>query len=328
MKRLEEKEFWRDSFHQEDMKYVQESLQSALQDSSCKRWEMQYRIFNNKDEIVYVRDRALIVRNKQGEAIRMIGAMTDITERKNFEKQLIELNDSLTKYTHELELTNQELEQFAYIASHDLQEPLRMVTSFMDLLKRKYEDQLDDKALQYIGFATDGAKRMKTIILDLLDYSRAGKLNMSQVKVSTEKIVDDYKMLRKKAISEKNVILEVYNLPTVKSYPAPLTQTIHCLLDNAIKYSRKGVHPIVKIDAEDLDGFWQFKVEDNGIGIDPKFFEKIFIIFQRLHNRDEFSGSGIGLAIAKKHVESWGGTIRLESTIGEGSTFYFTIPKA
>jgi PAS domain S-box-containing protein len=328
LKRLEEKEFWRDSFHQEDMKYVQESLQSALQDSSCKRWEMQYRIFNNKDEIVYVRDRALIVRNKQGEAIRMIGAMTDITERKNFEKQLIELNDSLTKYTHELELTNQELEQFAYIASHDLQEPLRMVTSFMDLLKRKYEDQLDDKALQYIGFATDGAKRMKTIILDLLDYSRAGKLNMSQVKVSTEKIVDDYKMLRKKAISEKNVILEVYNLPTVKSYPAPLTQTIHCLLDNAIKYSRKGVHPIVKIDAEDLDGFWQFKVEDNGIGIDPKFFEKIFIIFQRLHNRDEFSGSGIGLAIAKKHVESWGGTIRLESTIGEGSTFYFTIPKA
>ncbi|WKV12424.1 PAS domain S-box protein [Marivirga harenae] len=257
-----------------------------------------------------------------------LAIILDITERRKAEEKLIELNDSLKKYTNELELTNQELEQFAYIASHDLQEPLRMVTSFMDLLKRKYEDQLDDKALQYIGFATDGAKRMKTIILDLLDYSRAGKLNMSQVKVSTKKIVDDYKILRKKAISEKNVRLEVYNLPTVKSYPAPLTQTIHCLLDNAIKYSRKGVRPIIKIDAEELDGFWQFKVEDNGIGIEPKFFEKIFIIFQRLHNRDEFSGSGIGLAIAKKHVESWGGTIRLESTRGEGSTFYFTIPKA
>jgi light-regulated signal transduction histidine kinase (bacteriophytochrome) len=164
---------------------------------------MQYRVLNDKDEIVYVNDRALIVRNKKGKAMRMIGAMTDITERKNFEKQLIELNDSLKKHTHDLEITNQELEQFAYIASHDLQEPLRMVTSFMDLLKRRYEDQLDDKALQYIHFATDGAKRMKQIILDLLEYSRAGKLNMAPVKINTNKILEDYQVLRKRIIAER-----------------------------------------------------------------------------------------------------------------------------
>jgi len=327
VKQLQGRGFWQDRFHQEDLERLQESLQLALKDSSCDRWEMQYRVLNDKDEIVYVNDRALIVRNKKGKAMRMIGAMTDITERKNFEKQLIELNDSLKKHTHDLEITNQELEQFAYIASHDLQEPLRMVTSFMDLLKRRYEDQLDDKALQYIGFATDGAKRMKQIIVDLLEFSRAGKLNISPVKISTNKILEDYQVLRKRIIAEKNVRLEIDSLPTINSYTAPLTQTLHCLLDNAIKYSRKEVNPILKVKVKELADYWQFSVEDNGIGIDPKFFDKIFIIFQRLHNRNEFSGSGIGLSVAKKHVESWGGTIRLESTPGEGSTFYFTIPK-
>lgn len=251
----------------------------------------------------------------------------DITERKNFEKQLLELNESLKKYTHELELSNEQLEQFAFIASHDLQEPLRMITSFLDQLKRKYRNQLDEKALQYIYFATDGAKRMKQIILDLLEYSRAGRLEESLEKIDLNALLQDYQLLRKRLITEKGVDLNISQLPVVNCYKSPMIQTLHCLLDNAIKYSNPEVAPCINIKSEEKENFWKISIADNGIGIEPQFYEKIFVIFQRLHNKNEYEGTGIGLSIAKKHVEFWGGKIWLESTPGEGSTFYFTIPK-
>jgi len=231
------------------------------------------------------------------------------------------------QYTHELERSNAELEQFAFVASHDLQEPLRMISSFMDLLQRKYGDQLDEKALQYIHFATDGAKRMKQIILDLLDYSRSSRPTEGMEEVDMDELLSDYEQLRRKSISEKAAMITSNDLPTINTYRAALTQILHCLLDNAIKYSRQGTTPIVDIHALDNEQEWEISIKDNGIGIEPQFFDKIFVIFQRLHNKEQYSGTGIGLSIAQRHVELLGGRIWLESIPGAGTTFYFTIPK-
>jgi len=327
MKTISEKDFWQEKFHIEDHDQIKISINNAIKDSLCNRWEMEYRISNKQEKTIYVVDKGVILRDKSGRAIRMVGAMTDISDQKNFEQQLLKLNESLKQHAHALELTNEQLEQFAFIASHDLQEPLRMIYSFMDQLKRKYQDQLDDKALQYIHFATDGAKRMKQIILDLLEYSRAGKLSESIEDIDMNLVLVDYQVLRRKIISEKSVTLNINKLPIVQSYKAPLIQVLHCLLDNAINYSNENQAPVIEILAEELGDIWQISVQDNGIGIDSSFFEKIFVIFQRLHNKEQYAGTGIGLSIAKKQVESWGGKIWLESIIGEGSTFYFTIPK-
>src|SRR5690606_25529890 len=244
-----------------------------------------------------------------------------------YEKEIIDLNKMLKKHIKELEISNQELEQFAFIASHDLQEPLRMITSFLNQIERKYGGQLDDKAHQYIHFATDGAKRMKQIILDLLDYSRAGKTPSNLETININDIVDEYHVLRRRLIEEKQAEIKFSNLPVVQYFRAPLVQTMHSLLDNALKYSKENVPPVIKVSALETDTHWQISVQDNGIGINPEFFDKIFIIFQRLHNRDKYEGTGIGLSVTKKHVESWGGKIWLESEQDKGSTFHFTIDK-
>jgi PAS domain S-box-containing protein len=233
----------------------------------------------------------------------------------------------LEQYTYELERSNEELEQFAFVASHDLQEPLRMITSFMDLLQRKYGDQIDEKGHQYIHFATDGAKRMKQIILDLLDYSRASKSLEGKEDVDLNEILSEFKQLRRKIISEKSASINSNKLPILYTYKVAIMQTLHCLLDNALKYTEAGTLPKIEINAVENEKEWEFSIEDNGIGIDSQFFDKIFVIFQRLHNNDKYSGTGIGLSITKKHVEFLGGRIWLESTPKKGTIFYFTIPK-
>ena len=250
----------------------------------------------------------------------IIGISTDITEE-------VENKELLKQYTHELERSNEELEQFAFIASHDLQEPLRMISSFMDQLKRKYGNDLDDKAHQYIHYATDGAKRMKEIILDLLDYSRAKKPTEGKENVVLTEVVSEFKLLRKKVISEKSAQITSSHLPTLYTYKAVVVQILHCLLDNAIKYSKADTPPIIEIKAVEKEKEWEFSIKDNGIGIDPRFYDKIFVIFQRLHNRDQYDGTGIGLSIAKRHVELLSGQIWLDSVPGEGTVFYFTISK-
>lgn len=313
--------------HDDDRERVATKVLQYMQDPKLNSWYEEYRFLKADGSFAFVIDRATFLRNDQGQVIRVIGAMTDISERKNFEGKLIELNESLQVYAKELERSNEELEQFAFITSHDLQEPLRMISSFMDQLKRKYENHLDEKALQYIHFATDGAKRMKQIILDLLDYSRAGKPTESLELVDIMDILSDYKQLRRKVILEKSVTIYTSDLPVIYSYGAAITQVFHSLLDNAIKYSKKGIPPYLEIIAKENEDEWIFSIKDNGIGIDKEFFENIFIIFQRLHNRSEYEGTGIGLSIAKKHVEFLGGNIWLESTLGQGSTFHFTIAK-
>ena len=324
---LKKSQFSEDAFHFEDLRKLRDSIQEALNDPQTERWEMEYRILNDKGEVLFIIDRGIIVRNKEGKAIRMVGAMTDLTRQKKLEKELSQLNESLKNHTKELERSNEELEQFAFITSHDLQEPLRMITSFMDQLKRKYSDKLDEKALQYIHFATDGARRMKQIILDLLLYSRANRPSEQLEEVDLNEIVSEYNQLRRKLIAEKNASITLDALPVLETYRAPITQVIHCLLDNALRYVKENVPPRIEIHAQEKESVWEFAVKDNGIGIDKRFYDKIFIIFQRLHNRKQHDGTGIGLSIAKRSVEFLGGEIWLESTVGEGSTFHFTIAK-
>ena len=324
---LSEENFWQDNFHPDDLDEIQNKIKEFKNDPNCFRWELEYRIINNDNETVYVIDRGIITRNDDGKATRMVGSMTDITEQKTMTLKLNQLNKELKIYASELERSNFELEQFAFITSHDLQEPLRMISSFMDLLKRKYETKLDDKALQYIDFATDGARRMKQIILDLLEYSRAGRPAESKTYVDLNEVLVEYKILRRKIISEKAAVLSYKKLPKIYSNKVIITQIFHSLLDNAIKYSKKDIAPYIEVEVIEKKLEWQFSVKDNGIGIDQKFYDKIFVIFQRLHNRDEFAGTGIGLSIAKKHTESLGGNVWLESKLGKGTTMYFTIKK-
>ncbi len=251
----------------------------------------------------------------------------DVTERKVSEIRLNKLNEDLQKQTRELAVSNAELEQFAYVASHDLQEPLRMVTSFLTQLEKKYAGVLDDKGQKYIDFAVDGAKRMRHIILDLLEFSRVGRAADAPESIDLNELVNDIQILFRKQAEEKKAVIKTGRLPVINSYKAPLRQVFQNLVSNALKYSKKNIPPQVEITAKETDSGWEFAVADNGIGISSVYFDKIFIIFQRLHNKDEFSGTGMGLAVSKKIIENWGGRIWVKSEEGVGSTFYFTINK-
>nr|WP_314898145.1 PAS domain S-box protein [uncultured Flavobacterium sp.] len=251
----------------------------------------------------------------------------DATERKMAEEKLKELNMNLEKNVKQLATSNIELEQFAYVASHDLQEPLRMVTGFLTLLEKKYGDVIDEKGKKYIHFAVDGAKRMRQIILDLLEFSRAGTLEDDQEELDLNELVKEIQLLFRKRIEKKKVIIKFDKLPVIQGHSAPLRQVFQNLISNALKYSKEGSYCEVNITVKEFENHWQFAVIDNGIGIAEEYFDKIFVIFQRLHNKDEYSGTGIGLAVTKKVVENLGGKIWLESTEGKGSTFYFTIKK-
>jgi len=267
------------------------------------------------------------ITNDQDEIFGLMLALSDITDHKIAEIHLEELNENLKKHAKELAISNAELEQFAYVASHDLQEPLRMVTSFMTQLEKKYGDVVDDKGRQYIRFAVDGAKRMRQIILDLLDFSRVGNTEDDMEDVNFNKLMNEIQALYRRQIEESHAKITFENLPTLHIYKTPIRQVFQNLVGNSLKYHRKGVAPVIEIACKEAKTHYQFSVKDNGIGIAPEFFDKIFIIFQRLHNKDEYSGTGMGLAITKKIVESLGGKIWLESEEGKGSTFYFTLLK-
>jgi PAS domain S-box-containing protein len=258
---------------------------------------------------------------------RMYGSCQDIHQHKLGEIRLKSLNEDLVRQARELALSNAELEQFAYVASHDLQEPLRMVTSFLTQLDKKYGNALDDKARRYIHFAVDGARRMRQIILDLLEFSRIGKHDDELKAIPLDQIMDEVCHLQGKLIRETRAKLHYANLPTIRSYHSPILQVLQNLIGNALKYRRPGISPEIVVRVEAESDKWRIAVADNGIGIDQEYFEKIFIIFQRLHSQEDYGGTGMGLAIVKKIIENLGGTIWLESTVGAGSTFYLEIPK-
>jgi len=240
-------------------------------------------------------------------------------------KQGTKMQEMLTRHAVELRRSNAELEQFAYVASHDLKEPLRMVTSYLELIERRYKEKLDKDADEFIGFAVDGAERMRNQIDGLLAYSRVGTGPASFEPVDCETLLDRAVKDLARVVTETGAKITHNRLPTVKADAIQLTQLFENLIANAIKFCN-GATPEVQISAKRKPGEWQFAVRDNGIGIEPQYAERIFVLFQRLHNRSKYPGTGIGLAICKKIVERHGGRIWVESQPGKGSTFYFTVP--
>ena len=242
----------------------------------------------------------------------------DITDRKKAEEKLKETAEAL-------ERSNRELQHFAYVASHDLQEPLRMIGSYVQLLARRYKGKLDKDVDEFIEFAVDGVNRLQRMINDLLFYSRVQTRGKPFVPTDCNKVIEKVKMNLKVAIEESQAIITYDNLPVVLADESQLMQLFQNLIGNAVKFCDKK-QPEIHISAERKNKEWVFSVKDNGIGIDPEYKERIFQIFQRLHSRDEYPGTGIGLAVCKRIVERHGGKIWVESEVGKGSTFYFSIP--
>jgi len=265
------------------------------------------------------------LRDPAGQIIGTFGISRDITERKRVE-------EAVARQAQELARSNAELEQFAYIASHDLQEPLRMITSYLQLLERRYNNKLDADANEFIGYAVDGANRLQRLISDLLAYSRVNTRGKPFELVDCVTVMQHVLLNLKVAIEESGAAVTHDALPQVMGDSRQLVQLFQNLIGNAIKF-HADQPPQVHIGIQQQgnqsygeDAHWLFSVQDNGIGIESRYFDRIFLIFQRLHNRDEYPGTGIGLAICKKIVERHGGQIWVESELGKGSTFRFTIP--
>jgi PAS domain S-box-containing protein len=321
--------FWKRHVQPEDWKRLTQKRKLLLENPIENYWEDEYRFLKPDGTFAYIYDRAYIIRDTEKKAIRMIGASQDFSKLKENELQLKVLNENLEKRAHELLTSNAELEQFAYIASHDLQEPLRMISSFLTLLEKKYNDLIDEKGKQYIYFAVDGAKRMRQIILDLLEYSRVGRAAGMQEKVNLNELVKEVLVLYRNKIEEKRAVIKINKLPVLLCLRTPLRQVFQNLVSNSLKYykSEDGKIPKINISCKATKTHWIFSIKDNGIGIDASCVERIFIIFQRLHNSDEYPGTGMGLAIAKKIIETMGGKIWVASEEGKGSTFYFSVRK-
>ena len=323
---IEQPGWWSANLHPEDKKRVEEKLVKNIAEK-ITHWHEEYRFKSGSENYKYILDKGYLVYDGNSTPVRMVGAMQDLTRTRSHEKMLQSLNDSLEKRAKELAESNEELERFAYVASHDLQEPLRMVTSFLQLLEKKYKNKLDNKAQEYINYAVVGAERMKKLILDLLEYSRVNAAPVEKTDVDLIEIMDDIQFTFRELISSTHASLLYENLPVVKGNKTQLSQLFQNLIENAIKY-RSEDSPVIKISfTEDLYSY-TFSIKDNGIGIDPRFYNKIFIIFQRLHTREQYSGTGIGLAICKKIIDKHSGKIWVSSKPGVGSTFYLTIPKS
>ncbi|MGE5680964.1 MAG: ATP-binding protein [Bacillota bacterium] len=258
-----------------------------------------------------------LLKMTQGEIFLL--SLQDITEQRKVEQRL-------HRMMTELEDSNNQLKQFAYVASHDLQEPLRMVSSYMMMLEKRYKDQLDDRAKEYIFYATDGAKRMNELIHDLLSYSRLTAKTESFVEVDLNNTMADISRDLQIAIAETKTIIDFDHMPVIKASPVQIKQLFQNLIQNAIKF-RDDENPLIKITFDSDDKEWTFSIKDNGIGISPEHHEKIFLLFQRLHERHKYPGTGLGLAICRKIVERHGGRIWVESEVGNGSNFMFTINK-
>ena len=336
--------------HPDDMPGMQAAL--AVLEATGQA-EVEYRQRARSGDYRWLSNRMSLIRDDADQPLYRDGNIREIGERKRAEI-------ALRKAAEELARSNKDLESFAHVASHDLQEPLRMVNGFLDLLQDRYKGQLDAKAQEYIGLAVDGATRMSALIRDLLEYARVGSKDKQTVAVKLDAVVDYAKANLRATIEESNAVIIADSLPTVMADEGQMRQLFQNLMGNALKFRQPGVRPEVFISArvahtDEVSGFrvqcsgslkqdgeklssgaeprnltseisfWLFSIRDNGIGIDPTQVGRLFQVFQRLHNREEYPGTGIGLAICKKIVERHGGRIWIESTPGKGSTFRFTL---
>jgi PAS domain S-box-containing protein len=266
-----------------------------------------------------VESRWAVRRDGDGQPIGYLEITHDVTDRK-------ETNERLKRQAEELSRSNKELEQFAYVASHDLQEPLRKVATFCQFLERDYHDELDEKARTYIAYAVDGARRMQDLVNALLSYSRLGRRIEDWGTVDCNAVLRSAVTNLSSSIDESGARVSSGELPTVRGDASQLTQLFQNLISNAIKF-RGTAPPVVQIWAERVGTEWRFASADNGIGIEPQHAERVFVIFQRLHRKEEYPGTGIGLAICKKVVECHGGRIWVESQAGQGTTIFWTLPQ-
>ncbi|WP_290795106.1 PAS domain-containing sensor histidine kinase [Flavihumibacter sp. UBA7668] len=289
--------------------------------------DFQHRILLPDGSIRFVHEKGSLFKDQLGNVVRYSGTVQDITQRKLYEQALEQANSELSERAEQLARSNAELERFAFVASHDLQEPLRMVSSFLQLLDKRYREKIDDAGRQYINFAVGGAERMKKLINDLLEYSRIEHALGNLDVVDMMQVVKEVCLNLQEAIADNEAKIKFEKLPVLqKGNYSGMVQLLQNLIGNALKY-RSEAPVSIQISCKEEADQWLFSVKDNGIGIESDYFEKIFIIFQRLHNMSEYSGTGIGLAICKKIVEQHGGKIWVYSIENQGSTFYFTIKK-
>lgn len=308
--------FWKKIAHAEDLESVTEGMRALL--ANGEPGTLEFRAVSRNGDIVPVELHMAALRDADGALIGACGVVMDISTRKLAEEER-------ARSALELARSNEELQQFAYVASHDLQEPLRMITSYLQLVERRYAEQLDNDGREFIGFAVDGASRLKALINDLLAYSRVQSQEKDFALLDVNRIYDQAIKNLEISIEETGAQITHDPLPEVMGSENLLTLLFQNLISNAIKYRREEA-PAIHVGCNRQGREWHFTVRDNGVGIEPEYLERIFIIFQRLHSKDEYSGTGIGLAICKKVVERHDGRIWVESTVGQGSTFHFTIP--
>ena len=333
---------FQDITHPEDLEADLDQVRRMIA-GEITTYAMEKRYLRKDGTYIWANLTVSLVRDDEGEPRYFISAVQDITSRKEAEAALLSAhqqlerrvaertadlqaaNEALRGQARELARSNADLEQFAYVASHDLQEPLRMVSSYTQLLARRYQGQLDDKADRWIGYAVDGAERMQRLINDLLAYSRVGTHGRTPEPSHSELVLAEALRNLEGAIRGSGAVVTHDPLPVVRVDPAQLLQLFQNLLANAVKF-RGGSAPVVHVGVRQAGEAWHFRVTDNGIGIDPEHLERIFVIFQRLHTRATYPGTGMGLAICKRIVERHGGRLWVESQPGLGSEFHFTLP--
>lgn len=300
---------------EEDLPRVRMAFKNSIEKGTNYESVFRLRSLHSK----YLSSRAIVVKNKDGKAQRMMGVCFDVTAfREDSDKAILRLNEELSR-------SNKDLESFAYIASHDLQEPLRMVSSFTQLLQKRYADKLDEDANTFINYAVEGSQRMYELLNGLLKYSRIRTRGAEFVSVDMNNVVQKVKANLKIRLEESQAEIISGDLPVVKADENQMIQIIQNLVDNAIKFT--GNKPVITISSVKENGSSIFSVRDEGIGIEPQYYERIFRIFQRLHPKDQYGGMGLGLSICQRIVERHGGKIWVESEPAKGSTFSFSIPE-
>ena len=309
---------WKQSIHPDDMP----SLMGIYDDAFDKRvpFETEFRLKHHSGEYRQILARSTPHFCENGKFAGYVGSCVDISERKFAETVRNRLVSKLTA-------ANEQLEQFAYVASHDLREPLRIVVGFSDLLSKDYGDRMNDEGREYMAIMRKAAKKMEAMVADLLDYGRLGHDNERLSLIDCNNKLEQAKEALSESIRSTRAVIEGDRLPKVMANPLRFSRLLQNLIGNAIKYQRAGNPPLIYVSAENKKDHWQFAVKDNGIGIKPEYLDSIFAPFKRLHSDHEYAGTGIGLAICRRIVESFGGIIWVESESGNGSTFFFTIPK-